>query len=426
VSKPDLVSELKDGEASDTGKRRRLFSPRNILVMSQVSLSLALLTAAGLFMRSAQRVANVDPGFRLNSQAIVEVDPSLAGYDEARGRELYRALLDRLRSIPGVESVSVAATVPFGMISLGRAIQKSSDDPSTLGTQVGCRFNIVDRDYFKTLGIPLLRGRSFLSSEAPTNSGVGTVILDQSAATRLWPNGDALGKRIRMIVDQASHKARDAEVVGVVASVREHTFGRELEPHVYVPFLQEYQSLMNVHLKLTATGRDAEARLLETVRKEIRSIDSRLPVLTLRTFNEHVDASFDFWIVRTGARMFTIFGGVALVLAMVGLYGVRAYTVARRTREIGIRMALGADAGDTLRMILREGLLVTAVGLAAGLALSLMLGKVLSSFLYNVSGTDPLVLVAAPIALGSVSLLACYLPARRAAKVDPMVALRYE
>jgi putative ABC transport system permease protein len=255
---------------------------------------------------------------------------------------------------------------------------------------------------------------------------VGVVILDQATAARLWPNGDALGQRIRMILDEATHQTREAEVVGVVAAVREHTYGIEFEPHLYVPFPQEYQSDMTIHLRVAANGREADARMLETVRKEIRSVDNRLPILALKTLNEHLDSSIDIWIFRTGARMFAIFGVVAMLVAMVGLYGVRAYTVARRTREIGIRMALGASAGDTLRMILREGLAVTAVGIAVGLALSLALGRVLAGFLYKVSGTDPLVLLAAPLVLMGVSLLACYLPARRAALVDPMTALRDE
>jgi ABC-type antimicrobial peptide transport system permease subunit len=193
-----------------------------------------------------------------------------------------------------------------------------------------------------------------------------------------------------------------------------------------VPFGQEYQSDMNIHLKIAVQGSDGEAQLLDTVRREIRAVDSRLPVLALKTLRQHLDSSIELWIVRTGARMFTLFGSVALVLAMVGLYGVRAYTVARRTREIGIRMALGANAMDTLRMILREGLLVTSIGAGVGLLLSAALGKVLAGFLYKVNGADPVVFTAAPILLALISLLACYIPARKAARVDPMVALRYE
>jgi predicted permease len=428
LSKPDLVSDLKEAGESQTmsGKLRRLFSRRNMLVMSQISLSLALLVAAGLFVRSAQRVAGIDPGFRMDSGVLAEVDPSLAGYDQARGRATYATLLDRLRSVPGVQSASVAATVPFGMISLGRNIQKVGDSPDSAGTKVACSFNIVSPEYFQTLGIPMLRGRSFLAAEAGANSGASVAIIDQTTAARLWPNGDALGQRIRMFLDITRQQTREAEIIGVVGRVREQAFGKEFEPHLYVPFPAEYQSDMTIHLRVAAGGREAQDRMLETVRKEIQAVDNRLPILALKTLNEHLDSSFNVWITRTAARMFGTFGTVALLVAMVGLYGVRAYTVARRRREIGIRMALGASARDTLRLILREGLAVTAVGIGIGLALSLALGQVLASFLYKVSGVDPLVMVTAPLLLAAVSLLACYLPARRAALVDPMKALRDE
>ena len=428
LSKPDLVSDLKEGENALTsaGRLRRLFSRRNMLVMGQVSLSLALLVAAGLFVRSSGELAGIHPGFRLDGEVIAEVDPSLAGYDQAHGRQLYRELLDRLRAVPGVQSASVGATAPFGIISLGRLVQKAADDPTNTASTVGCDFNIVDADYFKTLGIPLLRGRSFLPSEAGANPGASVAVIDQSAAAQLWPNGDALGQRIRMTIDDATHQFREAEIVGVVGTIRQHTLSSRLDPQLYVPFPQEYQSDMNVHLRVAAAGHDAEVRMLDTVRKEIKAVDSRLPILNLRTMNQHLDASFDVWIVRTGARMFGMFGAVALLVAMVGLYGVRAYTVARRTREIGIRMALGASARDTLRLVLREGLAVTAVGIAIGLALSVALGQVVASFLYNVGGFDPVVMIGAPLALAGVSMLACYLPARRAALIDPMRALRDE
>jgi putative ABC transport system permease protein len=262
-------------------------------------------------------------------------------------------------------------------------------------------------------------------AETAGNTKSAVAILDKAAASRLWPHEEAVGKHIRMILGDGA-KMQDAEVVGVVGSVQDNIIEGESQPHLYVPFGQEYQADMNIHLKVAVQGRDAEARLMETIRREIRSVDDHLPVLALKTLRQHLESSFDLWVVRTGARMFSIFGGVALLMAMVGLYGVRAYTVARRTREIGIRMALGADAADTLRMILREGLIVTSIGAGIGLLLSVAVGKVLSSFLYKVSGADPVVFLASAILLSAISLLACYLPARIAARVDPMVALRCE
>jgi len=428
-SKSSIVTTLKSGETQGkVGFGRAALSPRNLLVVGQIALSLTLLTAAGLFIRSARRTEKVQPGFRIENSVLIELDPSLAGYDEARGRQLFKTVLDRLRAVPGVESASMAATVPFGMVSLGRSIQRSSDvpsvnsDPSSQNRGVSCRFNLIGEGYFTTLGIPLLQGRAFRQNEMENAKTDAVVVLDQLAAERLWPGGRAVGQHIRLQADSKSGGGRDAEVVGIVAGVQENVFGQGLEPHVYVPFGQEYQSDMTIHLKVATQ----DANMLETMRHEVSAVDSRLPVLELKTLRNHLEASFDLWIVRTAARMFTIFGAVALVLAMVGLYGLRAYTVVRRTREIGIRLALGAKPSDARRMILREGLVVTSMGVAVGFALSLLAGKVLASVLYKVSGTDPLVFLTVTAVLGAVSLLACYLPALRASRVDPMVALRYE
>jgi predicted permease len=415
LSRPDLVTDLKDGERGGKGGKR-LFSRGNLLVMGQICLSLTLLTAAGLFTRSALRAAGIAPGFRIANSIVIELDPSLAGYNQTRGRETYRALLARLQALPGVESASLAATVPFGMISNGREIRRPGTDAADQRNLVNCRANIVDANYFQTMGVPLLRGRSFVPAEGGARTAV---VLDRLAASRLWPDGDALGKHILMNEDAG--KAREMEVVGIVGNVREHIVGRGEDPHVYVPFGTEYQSDMQIHLKVRS-----EAGMLDTVRHEIREFDAALPVLSLKTMQQHLDGSIDLWIMRTGATLFSLFGGVALLLAVVGLYGIRSYTVARRTREIGIRMALGANAADTLRLVVREGAVLTAVGAAAGLSLSFLLGKVLAGMLYEVSGSDPVVFLAAPAVLSAVSLLACYVPARRAAGIDPMIALRYE
>ena len=429
ASKASIVTTLKSGETQEkVGIGWARFSPRNLMVVGQIALSLTLLTAAGLFIRSARTTQEVEPGFRIENSALIEIDPSLVGYDEAHGRQSFRAVLERLRAVPGVESASMAATVPFGMVSLGRDIQRSSDAPqsSSAGSKDGdglaCRFNLVSEDYFTTMGIPLLRGRAFRGNETENANSDAVVVLDQLAAERLWPGGNPVGQHIRLLEDGRSKGSRDAEVVGIVGGVQEDVFGEGLQPHVYVPFGQEYQADMTIHLKTTAQG----ANFLESLRREVGAVDSRLPVIALKTMRNHLEGSFDLWIVWTAARMFTIFGSVALVLAMVGLYGLRAYTVARRTREIGIRLALGAKPGDTQRMILREGLVITSLGVVAGLGLSLLAGKILSSFLYKVSGVDPLVFLTATAVMGAVSLLACYLPALRASRVDPMVALRYE
>jgi predicted permease len=429
----NLFAGLKIGARADfqANRHRGIFARRNLLVMGQISLSLMLLSAAGLFIRSSVQAARVQPGFRVAGEMLAEVDAGLAGYDETRSRETYRAVVDRIQAIPGVESVSLAATVPFGMISLGKTVQRSGDarstapDSASATPEVACRYNIVSDNYFQTMGIPLQRGRTFTAADA-TGTKHSVAILDQAAAEKLWPGGDAVGKNVRLVSEGGNESAVDAEVVGVAGNIQDSVIGTQRPPHIYVPFGQAYQSDTNIHFMTSAQDAQAEARMLETVRSEIRTVDSRLPVLALKTLRMHVDSSFDLWIVRTGARMFVIFGGVALLLAAIGLYGVRSYTAAMRTREIGIRMALGARASDALRMILREGMVLFGIGGGVGLVLSLPIGKVLSSLLYRVDSFDPVVLTLALALLASVSFIACYIPARRAARLDPMVALRDE
>ncbi len=432
LSRPNVVADLKEHAGEDTGAARHsLLSRRNLLVIAQLALSLALLVAAGLFVRGALKAANVDPGFSLDNGIIVELDPSLAGYSEARGRELFRLVVERVGALPGVEAASVAATVPFGMVSLGREVRMAGDngeqnDSSRAARRTGARFNSVGTDYFKALGLRLLRGRAFNAGEAETGAAPRVAIVDDRLVKKLFPNEEALGKRIQFGGGKPGETPKTIEIVGIAPNIRERLIGSDPEPHVFVPFGQEYQSSMNIHVKIAAHGKEAENQFLQAVRREIRAVDERLPVLALKTLRAHLDASIEMWIVRTGAWLFTIFGAVALFLAIVGVYGVRSYAVARRTREIGIRMALGATTADALRLVLREGLILTLVGVSVGALLALAAGKLLGSMLYEVSGTDPLILVAAPLLLAAISLVACYLPARRAARVNPIVALRYE
>jgi predicted permease len=420
LSKPDTWLDLKATNGEDVGGRtRRLFSRGNVLVMAQLSLSLMMLTAAGLFVRSSVRAANIQPGFSLENEMLAEVDAGLIDYNETHTRQLYRALRDRLRRIPGVQSVAMAATVPFGMRHMGTNITPSDVVASKEHPPLTADFNIVTEDYFRTLGIPLLRGRPFAAAESRPESKSHVAILDKLAAERLWPGRNPVGKHIRL-------DGKVCEVVGLVGNVREHIFGDKAEPHVYIPFGQQYQSDVQIHVKVAGRGQEADTRMLEPVGREIRASDRRLPLLALKNMRDNLESSFDIWLVRTGAQMLEIFAAVALFLAVIGLYAVNAYAVARRTREIGIRMAIGADPSSARRMILGQGLRVIAVGVSIGLLLAIGIGRVLAGFLYDTPGIDPLVLLAASVALSCVALIACYLPARRASRVDPMIALRYE
>jgi hypothetical protein len=303
-----------------------------------------------------------------------------------------------------------------------RPSENSASEPGAVLASV----NAVSEDYFKTLEIPLLRGRSFLPSEtAAVSENTGRpprriAIVDKLAAERLWPTSDAVGRHLNF-------RSNDVEIVGVVGPVQEQIIGdTTVPPHLYIPFGQEYEADAQIHLRVAAQGPEAEALMLEAVRREIQATDDRLPVLALKTLRDHVNGSLDVWLVRTGAQMLGVFGAIAMLLAVIGLYGVKAYAVARRTREIGIRMAIGASSGDVLRMIVSEAILVTAVGVGAGLVLALALGRVLAGILYDVRSVDVAVLSIAVLLLTAVSMLAGYLPALKAARVNPIVALRYD
>lgn len=432
LSRADVNQELKEhsGEAG-AGVGRGLMAVRNVVVVVQIALSLALLAAAGLFTRGALKAAQADPGFSMDTGLLAEVDAALGGYAEPRGRQLYHTLLERLRAIPGVQSAAMAYVVPFGLFSDATEVSKpaaadSNDPGETEEKPIGAQFNIITSDYFATLGLPLLRGREFERLEVESPSAAPVAIIDQVLAERLWPGQDPLGRFIRITAQAAGKEPGPLQIVGVVPAVRNDLTEKALAPHVYVPFGQFYRSQMNIHLKTHFTSQVAEAELLRTVRNEIRRVDAGLPVLSLQRLPDFRDGGLLLWFVRTGARLFTVFGGLALFLAVVGLYGVKSYVVAQRTREIGIRMALGATKRGVVWMVVRDGGKLAAAGLFLGLLLALGTGRLLSSVLYEVQGADPVVFTVAPMLLAAAALLACYLPARRAAQVEPMTALRYE
>ncbi len=428
-SRPDIIGDLKESAGEDAGGHpRRWYSRRNLLVIAQLALSLALLVSAGLFIRSATRAASADPGFNVENELILETDPSLAGYSEARSRETYRLLLDRLRGMPGVESASIAATVPFGIVSLGASVSPVGDSfqPGAIDRSVSVRSNIIGADYFATLGLPVLRGRVFGRGDESSGGGMPSVVIDDVLARKLWQDQDPLGKRLQTQKGDGSKESGICQIIGVVGGVRENLFEAEKQPHVYFSIGQKFQPNMTVHLKLAARGREAEAGLIRSIRSETQALDERLPILALKTMRGHLESNIQLWIVRTGAWLFTIFGLLALFLAVVGVYGVKAYTVARRTREIGLRMAMGATPAATLKMILSEGTRLTGIGIGAGLLLSIGIGRVLSSLLFDVASMDALVFIAAPALLTLTSLLACYVPAHRASRVDPIIALHHE
>jgi len=452
ISRSAVVTDLKEHAGEDVVRRRWKFLPRHPLVVVQIAFSLALITAAALFIRGAGKAASVDSGLKPGASYILEVDASLAGYEPKRAQDLYRNLNERLAALPGVEHASISSIVPFGMFELTRKVQRAGfrlapdAKPATAaeGLAFEAAWNSVGADYFSTVGLPVVRGRAFTEAEA-TQPGPKVAIIDEVLAKKLWPDGDALGQRIQYASGNApsaqgggAHVGRSAdvgeqekqgetiEVVGIVPATRHALFEKEPIGGIYLPFARGFQSDVSFFVRFRSLAPGNEAITADLLRRTVRDVDPSIPIISLRTFAQHLNANLDLWLVRAGAALFSIFGALALGLAVVGLYGVKAYSVARRTREIGIRMALGAQAGAVLRMIMREGSIMLVSGITIGLLLAIATAKILSGLLYGVSALDPIAFTVAPLVLTTAALIATWLPARRATRVDPVQALRAE
>jgi predicted permease len=441
ISRSVVVTDLKEHAGEDVVRRSWKFLPRHPLVIVQIAFSLALITAAALFIRGAGKAASVDTGLRPGASYILEVDAGLAGYEPKRAQELYRNLNERLAALPGVERASISSFVPFGMFELSRKVQRAGVHPASDAKPVtaaeGFAFevawNSVGADYFSIVGLPVTRGRGLTEAEA-TQPGPKVAIIDEVLAKKLWPDGDAVGQRIQYAdqkdgtsADLNSGEKESMEIVGIVPATRHALFETE-EPvgGIYLPFARGFQSDISYFVRFRSLAPGSEVAAADLLRRAVRDVDPSIPIISLRTFAQHLDSNLDLWLVRAGAALFSIFGALALGLAVVGLYGVKAYSVARRTREIGIRMALGAQAGAVLRMIMREGSVMLISGLAIGLLLSIATAKLLSGILYGVPALDPIAFTVAPLVLTIAALIATWLPARRATRVDPVQALRVE
>jgi predicted permease len=418
------VADLKR-QTGDEGRRPGGIRIGNVLVVGQIALSLMLLAAGGLFMMSVIRTTAADPGFRLDGGVIVEVDPGLAGYDEARGRQAHLALLERLRAVPGVEAITIAsefALNPFGdEREVAPAGVPTGDRAES--TSVEATFTVVGPDYARVLGLPMLGGRDFTDAEMLPGSSELVAIIDDALAQRIWPGENALGRLIQLRDDEPSDPAPLVRVVGIMPAVSTER-GNPPSPHVYVPLGQHYESAMALQLRM-ADGMSDRA-MVANIARVARDLDERLPIASVATWSDHVEAGVDALLGRAAAGVFGAFGAIALLLAVLGVYGVKSYVVSRRTREFGIRIAIGAHPRGLLWQVLREGGRITAVGVGIGLVLAVGAGQFLQGILYGVNSIEPVVLVAAPLMLVVASLLASYLPALRATRVNPTVALRTE
>jgi predicted permease len=408
ASKPDLIPALKNEAAGKSYRRSRL---RNAFVVSQTALSVVLLIGSGLFIRSLRNAQTIDPGFKVESALIATLDPGLLRYGEEQGQEFFRQAVERVEALSGVERASLMCFVPLGLRFAQHDVFVEGRNGSRNATT---GFNIVAPRYFQTMGVPVARGREFTSQDRTGAQSV--VMINETLARRLWPGEDPIGKRLRL----GGPSDPEAEVIGVARDGKYATLGENARPYIYRPLLQSYESKMTLVVR---TAGKPET-LIAAVRERIQSLDPNLPVSQITTLADQVN--FALFPARLGAALLGAFGLLALGLAATGIYGVIAYSVSQRTQEFGIRMALGADGADVRRLVLREGLKVVLIGVTAGLALSLAATRLITVFLYGVGANDPLTFVGVALLLTAVALLACYLPAWRATKVDPIVTLRRE
>lgn len=426
LTKTDLLPQLKDQWSE---RRRGRLIGRHLLVAGQLALSLALLTTGGLFVKGAVAAAAVDPGYDADRGLLVSLDPGLSGHDEARGAALLRGVLARVRAVSGVRAAGLSSVLAFGdAFTTERFVQRAGTPLDEAGRRQGASAieSIVSSGYFDAIGLPMLRGRGFRASEDLPGEGGAVAIVDETLAQRLFGNQDPLGRRIQFRPARAAGDVRAFEVVGVVPATRHQIIEDAPQPHVYLPLGRHYRSGMHLHVATDAPTPAAEAAMLPDVRDAIREAGGALSVLSARRLAAVRDGSVQLWVVRAGARLFMTLGGLALALAVIGMYSLTAYLVSRRTREIGIRMALGATPRRVGWMIARDALVLTVTGVAVGMLLSLGLGRVVASLLYRTDPVDPALLLGGAVLLGGATLAANYLPARRAARVSPVTALRVE
>ncbi len=389
---------------------------RNFLVVAQVAGSLALLVVAGVFVDSLRNVRQLDLGFEPDHLLNVTMDPSRIHYDAARAKEFYLALESRVASLPGVQSVSLASNVPMGVFPSSAlvAIEEHPVPPGHSLPKIG--LNRVDAAYFATMRIPILRGRNF--SDVDDEHSPPVAIINQTMAAQYWPHEDPLGKRFSLNGSAGTH----IEVVGMVRDSKYKFVSEDPSPFFYVPLAQDFSFRQILQIRTTVLPQSLSA----AVTSEISRLAPSLNIIDLRTMQESLEGALGFYVFRLAATFASIIGGVGLVLAVMGVYGVVSFAAAQRTREIGIRMALGADASDILSMVWRQGLRLVLLGAVIGLVPAMLLTRALWHFVIGVSASDPPVYAAPLLLIFAVGLAACWLPARKAMKVDPMVALRYE
>ena len=410
ASKPDLVAALKDNAAA-LGQGQRKFPLQHALVISQMALSTVALISAGLFVRSLREAYEADPGFDPHRVLLASFDPFLSGHDDNHGREFYRRLIERVRTLPGVQSVTLARRLPLTLSGIAFANVVIDGYTPAKDEDMHLNYETVGPDYFRTMRIPLVQGRDF--DERDNEHARGVVIINETMARHYWTGGDALGRRIKL--DKSW-----LQIVGIAKDVKNRTLNEALQPFLYVPFLQDYRS----NMILVARTVIEPKTMFHAVRAETAALDPKIPMFDAKTFEEHIGLSL--FLQRMAATILSIFGLLALSLAAVGVYGVMAYAVSQRTRELGIRISIGASRSDVLKLILGQGLTLSVVGLIGGLVTALVVTRFSAHLLYGVSSADPVTFTVIALLLLGVAVVSGYFPARRATRIDPVVALRME
>ncbi len=415
ASRPMLITALKGEDALARPGRR--WSLRNILVVSQITLSLVLLCATGLFLRSLEGAAGIDIGFRSHNIFMMAVDPQVHGYSPERTTQFLNQWRERVAALPGVVSVAVTDSVPLSGGNRSDAFFAEGRSQST--DPANTELYMATPGYFETMGIPRIAGRDFGGEAADETANAPKVaVVNQAFAQKLFAGENAIGQRV-------TGAGVTYQIIGVVGNIKSRTLGEDIRPVLFRSLAQSVAgdpSIMGYSLLVRSAG--GSATLAHDVSDAVRSLDPTMAIFNIATMEEHLrDALF---LPRLAATLFGVFGFIGLMLAAVGLYGVMSYSVSRRTREIGIRLALGAQIGAVQRLVVRQGMLLAFIAMALGLPMAFAAAKFSTNFLYGVQAHDLLTFTAAPLFLAAIALLACWLPARRAANVEPQTALRYE
>ena len=413
ASRPHLVTELKERAGSEMFSGRR-FAARSAFVVVQFALSLVALIGAGLFLVSLRNAQKIEPGFDTHNLGMLSYDAGSLSYDPPRMREFQRRALEGVQSLPGIKSVTFATNVPlFGATAIGRSVFPEGEEGASTRNGILTQTDNIAPDYFQTLGIPIVRGRQFDSSDREDSPKVA--IINQAAARRFWPDQDPVGKRFKFFGQPYT-----VQVVGVAHDAKYGTLGEEPTPYMYLPLIQTPSPALTLFFRSSQDPRT----VLASVRERVQELDRNLPLTSVWPIGEVISQAL--WGAKFAATLLSIFAALAMILAAIGVYGVVAYSVGQRVREIGIRMALGARREDILGMIVRQSSVSLMVGLVVGFGASFALARTITTLLYGVSPGSPLPFALLPALLGLVGLVATYIPARRATKVNPIVALRQE